>query len=217
MSGNALLLEAEERVVAGKKVAALRRSGLVPAVVYEKGTASDMVSIAYIPLIKVWNKAGKHHTISLKYGKKERLTIIKDVSFDPVKGLLSHVSFHAVNKNEAITTEVPIHLEGLAPATVAGLIVRTNVDHVQIKGLPGNIPDRITIDVTGITSQDDDVRASQLVIPSGVTLEEDADLVVVSVVVPRAEVEKLEEEEVSAADVPSEHGVTESSTEEQLK
>ncbi len=213
MSGNALLLEAEERTVAGKKVAALRRSGLVPAVVYEKGTASDMVSIAYIPLVKMWNKAGKHHTISLKYGKKERLTIIKDVTFDPVKGQLSHVSFHAVNKNEAITTEVPINLVGLAPATVAGLIVRSNVDHVVVKGLPGNIPDMINIDVTGITSQDDDIRASQLVIPKDVTLEEEDDLVVISVVVPRAEVEKLEEE-VAAADVPSDNGAAESVAEE---
>jgi large subunit ribosomal protein L25 len=205
MSGSALLLEAEERTVAGKKVAALRRSGMVPAVVYEKGTASEMVAISYTPLVKVWNKAGKHHTINLKYGKKERLTVIKDVTFDPVKGMLSHVAFHAVNKNEKISAEVPLRLEGTAPAAVAGLIVRTNVDHVVVKGLPGNIPDAITVDITGVQNADDDIRAGQLVLPKDVTLEEELDLVVVSVVVPRSEVEKLEEE-VSAADVPSDHG-----------
>lgn len=207
MSGDALLLEAQERTVVGKKVAALRRDGLVPAVVYEKGMASELVSIPYIPLVKMWNKAGKHHAISLKYGNKEHLTIIKDVTLDPLKGMITHVAFHAVNKNQTIETEVPVILEGLAPATVAGLIVRTNADHIVVKGLPGNIPDSITIDVTGLTAPDDDVRASQLVLPKNITLEMDLDTVIVSVVVPRAEVEKVEEEEaVAAADVPSEHG-----------
>lgn len=207
MSGNAIVLEAIERVVAGKKVAALRRSGMVPAVVYERGAPSEMVSIAYIPMSKVWSKAGKHHTVSLKYGNKERLTIIKDITFDPVKGMLSHVAFHAVKQNELIDAEVPVHLEGLAPATVAGLIVRSNVDHVVLKGFPGNIPDAITIDVTGLTTPDDDVRAGQLTLPKDITLVDEPDMVVVSVVIPRAEVEKVEEEEeVDAAEVPSEHG-----------
>ncbi len=208
MSGNAILLQAEERTITGKKVGSLRRAGQVPAVVYEKGSESDMVSIDYIPLIKVWNKAGKHHTIALKYGKKERLTVIKDVTFDPVKGLLSHVAFHAVKQNENIEAEVPVHLEGLAPATVAGLIVRANLDHVMVKGFPGNIPDSITVDVTGLVTPDDDIRAGQLVLSKDVTLAIDPDMVVVSVVIPRAEVEKVEEEEevAAASDVPSDHG-----------
>ena len=210
MSGNAILLQAEERTITGKKVGSLRTAGQVPAVVYEKGSTSDNVSIDYIPLIKVWNKAGKHHTIALKYGNKERLTIIKDVTFDPVKGLLSHVAFHAVKQNENIEAEVPVYLEGLDPASVAGLIVRTNTDHVLIKGFPGNIPDAITIDVTGLVTPDDDIRAGQLILPKDVTLATDPDMVIVSVVVPRAEVEKVEEEEeestTDAADVPSDHG-----------
>lgn len=206
MSGNALLLEAEERKITGKKVGAIRRSGMVPAVVYEKGTPSDTIAISYIPLVKMWNKAGKHHTVSLKYGKKERLTIIKDVTFDPVKGLVTHVAFHAIKQNEAIETEIPVQMEGLAPATVAGLLVRANIDHVVVKGLPGNLPDVILIDVTKVATADDDIRAGQLVLPKDIALITDEDTVVVSVVVPRAEVEKVEEEVVSASTVPSDHG-----------
>ena len=64
MSSAALSLDAQERVVVGKKVGALRRSGMVPAVIYERGVASDNVSIESIQLTKVWNKAGKHHAIT---------------------------------------------------------------------------------------------------------------------------------------------------------
>ncbi len=205
MSGNALLLEAEKRSITGKKVGALRRSGMVPAVVYEKGSASDTIAISYIPLVKIWNKAGKHHTISLKYEGKERLTIIKDVTFDSVKGQLSHVAFHAIKQNEAIETEVPIRLDGNSPAAVAGLLVRTNTDHVVVKGLPSNIPDEIVVDVSAVATADDDVRARDLVMPKNVTLLTEEDTIIVSVVVPRSEVEK-ETEEVDAASVPSDHG-----------
>ena len=199
MSGNALQLEAQERSVVGKKVTKLRRDGFVPAVVYEKGAASDTLAIPYIQMVKAWNSAGKHHTIQLKYGKKERLTLIKDVTFDPVRGQLSHVAFHAVNKNEKIEAEVPVRLDGNAPAAAAGLIVRTNLDHVVVKGLPGDIPDAISVDVSAIATADDDIRAASLNIPKNIVLLTEPDTVIVSVVVPRAEVEKESEEEVTAS------------------
>ena len=205
MSGASLTLQAEDRSVTGKKVSQLRKAGMVPGVVYEKGVASDNVAISYIPLVKTWNKAGKHHTITLSYGKKQRMTLIKDVTFDPVKGVISHIAFHAVKQNEKISTEVPVQLVGHAPATVAGLLVHINVDHVEVSGLPNDIPDAIEIDVTGVATADDDIRASQLVVPKNITLETDPDTVIVSVIVPRAEVEKSDEE-VNAADVPSDHG-----------
>lgn len=206
MSGSALTLQAEERNVTGKKVGQLRKSGMVPAVVYEKGVASDNVAVSYIPMVKMWNQAGKHHAITLSYGKKQRLTLIKDVTFDPVKGQLSHIAFHAVKLNEKIEAEVPVQLEGHAPATVAGLLVHVNVDHVVVSGFPNDIPDAIIVDVSAIATPDDDVRAGQLVLPKNITLATDEDTVVVSVIVPRAEVEKVEEDEAAAADVPSEHG-----------
>ncbi len=207
MSGSALTLQAEERNVTGKKVGQLRAAGMVPAVVYEKGVASDNVAISYIPLIKIWNKAGKHQTITLSYGKKQRLTLIKDVTVDPVKGQLSHIAFHAVKINEPIDAEVPVVLVGLAPATVAGLLVHVNIDHVVVRGLPNSIPDSIEVDVTNITTPDDDVRAGALKMPKDITLITDEEVVVISVIVPRAEVEAVEEAaEADAAEVPSEHG-----------
>jgi len=204
MSGSALTLQAEERNVTGKQVGKLRKSGMVPAVVYEKGKESDNIAVSYIPMVKTWNKAGKHHAITLHYGKKERLTLIKDISLDPVKGQITHIAFHAVKLNEKIEAEVPVELIGQAPASVAGLLVHVNVDHVVVSGLPNSIPDSIQVDVSSIKTADDDVRAKDLVMPKGITLQTEHDTVVVSVIVPRAEVEKNEDS--SAADVPSDHG-----------
>lgn len=206
MSSETIALVADKREATGKQVKALRAAGHVPATIYEKGKDSLNVQLTYLPLMKAWRKAGKHHPIELTIDGKKHFTMIKDVSFDPVKATLTHVSFHAIKMNVAVEAEVPLHMAGQSPASVAGLLVRLNIDHVAVKGLPNNIPNTIEVDVTGVATEDDDIRMSQLVIPKDIELmENDPDTVVVSVTVPRAEVEK-ETEEAAAADVPSENG-----------
>ena len=207
MSSEKIVLLAEKREASGKQVKALRKAGKIPATVYEKGKESINVQVEYLPLERVVRKAGKHHPVELNFDGKDHLTMIKDVAHDPVRGTLSHVAFHAINKNEKVEAEVPLHMVGQAPAQVAGLLVRLNIDHVAVKGLPNKIPDSIEIDITGVATEDDDIRMSALNIPSSVELlEDDPEAVIVSVTVPRAEVEKEAEEEVSAADVPSDNG-----------
>jgi large subunit ribosomal protein L25 len=207
MSSDKILLTADKREATGKKVKALRRDGQIPATVYEKGKDSLSVQLSYMPLLKAWQKAGKHHPIELTVDGTTHLTMIKDVAHDPVKATLTHVSFHAINKNEKVEAEVPLHMDGNAPAQQLGLLVRLNVDHVVVKGLPNNIPNEILVDVSGVSSEEDDIRAVSLIIPSDVELVDmDPDQVIVSVTVPRAEVEKPVEEEVDVADVPSDKG-----------
>lgn len=207
MSSETISLNADKREAVGKKVKALRRAGQVPATIYEKGKDSLHVQLTYLPLSKAWHKAGKHHPIELVVDGKKHLAMIKDVSFDPVKATLTHVSFHAIKMNQAIEAEIPLHMTGQAPASANGLLVRLNIDHVNVKGLPSKLPDAIEIDVSGIVNEDDDIRMNALVSPEGVELiDVDPETVLVSVTVPRAEVEKETEEEIDAADVPSDNG-----------
>lgn len=208
MSSQAIALTAETRTVTGKKVKALRRSGMVPAVVYERGQASADIQISYQPLVKVWNQAGKHHVITLTLGKKEMPTLIQHITLDPVKGSIAHVAFHAIKMNEKVETEVPVNLIGNSPAAQKGLIVHQNNETVVVKGLPSDIPDFLELDISNVIEADDDIRASVLVMPKNIELITEPDTMLVSVIVPRAEVEKEEDDTTAeAADaVPSEHG-----------
>lgn len=208
MSSEKIELTAAKRDSIGRKVGQLRRSGIVPATLYEKSKESINIQMDYLPLSRVWRKAGKHHPVELVFEGKSHLTMIKDISRDPVKGTISHVSFHAINKNQKVEAEVPLHMVGQAPASIAGLLVRLNVDHVVVSGLPNDIPDAIEVDISSVTTEDDDIRMDALVIPSNVELlDTNQANVVVSVTVPRAEVEKESEaEEVTASDVPSDNG-----------
>ncbi len=202
-----LALVAEKREVSGKKVASIRKNGFVPAVIYEKGKESVNLSAEYMPLFKVCAAAGFGHPVEITVGSKKYFTMIKDVHMDPVKHTIMHVAFHAVNANDPVEAQIPLKMVGQAPATVAGLFVHFNIDNITVKGLPNNMPDTIEVDVTGVVTEDDDIRASALIIPSNVELVDlDPERVIVSVTVPRAEVEKETEEEVAAADVPSDNG-----------
>ncbi len=206
MSSDMVTLQAEERTVLGKKVKALRRDGLVPAVVYERGKDSDNIVIEYMPLTHAWHKAGKNHVIQLEYGKKKRPTLIQHVTLDPVKGRIAHVAFHAIKMNEKVEAEVPVRLVGNAPAAQKGLIVHQNMESVLVKGLPADIPDAIELDISGISEPTDDLKVEALTIPATVELLTETDHMLVSVIVPRAEVEAAQAEEVPADQVPSDNG-----------
>ena len=206
MSSQALTLTAQERIVTGKKVKKLRREGLVPAVVYERGSPSDNIMVPYMPLAKAWHSAGKHHVIQLSYGNKNRPTLIQHMTLDSVKGTIAHVTFHAIKMNEKVETEVPVHLIGNSPAAQKGLIVHQNLEAVMVKGLPGDIPDALELDVSGISEPEDDLKVSALTIPGNIELITDPEHMLVSVIIPRAEVEVVAEEEVAADEVPSDKG-----------
>ena len=202
-----IALVAEKREVSGKKVSGLRRNGNVPVVIYEKGKESVNLTVEYMPLYKAYAAAGLAHPVEISVGAKKYFTMIKDVHMDPVKHTIMHVAFHAVNANDPVEAQIPLKMVGQAPASVAGLFVHFNLDSITVKGLPNNMPDSIEVDVTGVVTEDDDIRANALVIPSNLeVIDLDPERVIISVTVPRAEVEKESEEEVSAADVPSDNG-----------
>jgi large subunit ribosomal protein L25 len=128
MSDNIELI-AEKRVITGKKVRSIRAEGYIPATVYEKGKESINIRVPYIPLQKAYSAAGQGQPVYLTVEKEKYLTMIKDVHMDPAKNTIMHVAFHAVNKNDPVEAEIPVHIEGEVPAEQQGnFIVRPN-DH----------------------------------------------------------------------------------------
>ncbi len=207
MSSDKITLSADLREVTGKKVKSIRKDGLVPAVIYEKGKESINLHVPYMPLQKAYSAVGLGQPIEITMDKKKYLVMIKDVHMDPVKNTIMHVAFHAVNANEAIEAQVQLKMVGQAPASALGLLVRLNTDHITVKGLPGDMPDNIEVDVSEVTTEDDDIRAVSLNIPSNVeAVDFDPDRVIVSVTIPRAVVEETEEEVADPAEVPSDNG-----------
>lgn len=174
--GDKLTLKIDEREVHGKKVTRLRRDGLTPGVVYGQGIDPLSVQAVSSEVRKVVLQAGKHTPVHLT-GAKRRIAMIKDVDVDPVKGVIRHVSFHAVNANEPVEAEVPIVLlgEGESEAERAGLVVLQALDKIEVKALPMDLPEKLEADIRALKEPGDRVTVGDIVLPKGVELVDNDD------------------------------------------
>lgn len=226
MSNN-ISLTLDKRTVLGKKVAALRKQGIVPSVVY--GGTGDPIATqsAIVETTKVAHTAGRHSPIDLVIDGKKMLAIIKSIDTDPVKHAIRHIAFHTINKNEKIVTEVPIVLigEGESAAERAGLVVLQAIEHIEIRALPSDLPEAIEISIIDLATDEDKLTVGDIVLPSGVEFadhEQDTELVIANVYEPSAlqaanEATGGDAEADDAADVASDNGEATESAKESEK
>jgi large subunit ribosomal protein L25 len=174
-----VLLEVNKREVVGKAVKQLRADGLVPAVIHDHGKESVHITAAYVPLLKAYQTAGKHHTVTIKGAGKDYTALIKSADFDPKKQQLRHVVFNAVDANQTVNAEIPVHVkyaEGndASPAERAGLVVLHQLEAVEIEAIPKNLPDALYFDGEKLVEVGDHVTVADIIVPAGVTIKTDA-------------------------------------------
>lgn len=200
--GDKINLKLDLRTLQGKKVRQLRKDGFVPAVVYGDGIDPINTQAAQNVIEKVVRDAGKHTPVHLTIDSQKRIAMIKDVDVDPTRSRIRHVSFHAVNQNEPVVAEVPIHLvgEGESEAERAGLIVLQALDKIEIKALPLDLPEALEVSILNLKEAGEQITLGDIVLPANISFvehmtgheEEDeeapklTDLVVASVYEPAA-------------------------------
>lgn len=184
----------------------LRAEDLIPAVVYGRGSDPRSVSVARRELRQVLTgEAGMNALITLDVEGDSLLTIVRDVQRHPVRNNVTHVDFILVSLDEAITVDVPIHLEGEAIEVVrADGAIDQQLFSLQVKAKPGNIPNEFRVDISGL-HVGDTIRVGDLQLPSGASTEVDAEepVVVASFNTAALEVEAADEE---AAEEAAEEG-----------
>lgn len=186
-----LLLELEKREIIGKQVKQLRAQGLVPAVIHDHGKESIHVTGQYVPMLKAYSVAGKHHPIQLKAGGKHYTALIKFAEFDPKKHELRHLVFNAVKANQKVTAEIPVHIkldEGneATPAERAGLVVLHQLEVVEVEATANSLPDALYFNGEKLVAVGDHVTVADLEVPQGVTVKSEPDHQLAAVFEPSA-------------------------------
>lgn len=199
-------IEVQKRDLLGKKVKTLYREGKVIGNLYGRGKESIPILADYEPMRKVIEQAGTNHAIEMTVGKDSHLVLIKNVDQAPATGMIRHIEFHMVNKNEKVEAEVPVELVGTAPAVLAGNMVITLADTILVKASPTNLPDHLEIDAELLKEPEDIATIADVKLPSNVEVVDELSTPLFKVEVPRSQIESESEEEISAADIPSEHG-----------
>jgi large subunit ribosomal protein L25 len=196
------ILEAQTRDSFGKNEARrTRREGKVPAVVYGgDGAKATPIAVAPKALLKILHsEAGQNTLIQLKLaGAGDTRVLVKDFQLDPITHQVLHADFYRVAMDKVLQVTIPIIVHGEAPGVKQqGGIVEHIRREIEIECLPGDIPEHIDVDI------------SELMLHQGVRVRDiakspkwkpisDPDLMLVHVIMPKAE-EAAQTAEATAA------------------
>lgn len=189
-----LKLTVEKRQALGKqKMRELRNHKLMPGVVYGKDIKSLPITLYYKEFFNVYKESQKHLSfIELDVDGKTYRTLIKEVQIDPVSRQFIHADFHIVTSEESIVVTVPFKFIGESIGVKQGGMIEIHLRRLEIRCLPGNLPDSIEIDISnmkiGHTIHIRDIKIKNVEILT------DLDAPILSVMPPKKEVEEKEEE-----------------------
>ncbi len=186
-----LTLTLEPRTVLGKKVKSLRKAGIVPAHLYGAGAGSQALQCDAKTLIKVLSEAGMNTPISVTISgqREKRLTFVREIQWDPVRGDMLHVDFLHVDVANEITASVPIVLTGESPAArmVADGAVVQLLRELEVQALPLDIPQEISIDLAAIQEPGDVIRVGAAPLPANVVALTDPEEMIARLEISQAE------------------------------
>jgi large subunit ribosomal protein L25 len=182
---------------------ALRKQGIIPAVLYGKKMGSLMVLLNYKEFLKAFAKSSISsfvNMVSKEDGVNGKTAVIKEIQKDPVTDSIIHIDLHEISMDERIEIEAAIHFTGKPEGVKLGGILEPLMRHISIKGYPKDIIDTINIDVSGLKIGDI-IHVKDLNLGDKIEIMAEEEAAIVTVAEPTVE-------EASAAAVAPAEGVT---------
>ncbi|MEO9871293.1 MAG: 50S ribosomal protein L25/general stress protein Ctc, partial [Ekhidna sp.] len=126
----------------------LREEGMVPCVVY----GGERQIHFYAPMILfrdlVYTDEAHFAMLTIEGEPEPFEAIIQDVQFHPVSEIIMHADFLQLFRGTPIKMDIPVHPEGIAPGISQGGKLIRKIKYLQIKALPKNMPEFISVDVS---------------------------------------------------------------------
>lgn len=194
---------------ADEKAKSIRNEKKIPAVVYGNDFKNTSIAIDAAIFNKIFAQAGESSLINLKIESEPAIKVlVHDIQKNPVTGDIIHIDFYKVNMKEKIKTAIPIVETGEAPAVLdlEGALIN-NKDEVEVECLPGDLIPEIVVDISVLKTFDDVIKVSDLKVPAGIEILDDAEEVIFLIQPPRTDEELAELEEEVKEDVEAVEGV----------
>ncbi len=194
MADDTTTLTVAPRSVEGSRATRrLRRTGLVPGVVYGGEGEPIAFQVDARTLRQALAHGGAVITLTVE-GAGETPVVLKDQQRHPVTGDTMHVDLLRVDLRQKIGAVVVLELIGGddAPGVKAGGVLEQVTRELNIEALPNEIPDAIQHDVSA-AEIGDTITLGAVVAPDGVELLDDAETVVATLTPPRLSTEADEE------------------------
>jgi len=179
----------QRREVMGKHARQLRSKGLTPGNISGGGKPSVAIQMDQRELVDII----KHHgapilRISIEPDGGNDTALLAKVERDAVSSVILHVDFRRVKLTQPIKARVPLRTEGDAPAVkVYNGVLLHLMEAVEVEALPANLPDAVTIDISGLVELNSTLTAKDIKAPAKVQVLVAPDEPVITVKAPRVE------------------------------
>jgi large subunit ribosomal protein L25 len=175
---------------------ALRRSGFIPAVYYNREGATRCLQFERNTLNNLLRK--EVGLLKVDVNGEALDCIIREVQRHPVFRDIIHIDLMGIVKGQKITAHVSVHVVGTAAGLKEGGALDLVLRDLEIECEPANLPTHIDIDVTNL-HMNEGVKISDIHY-EGVTIFGDPNSTVVHVVPPRVETEAAAPAAATAAE-----------------
>lgn len=186
-------LKVKTREIVGKKVKELREKGFVPAVMYGPETEAKNLLVERSAFEKVYQEAGNTSILNLNLddGKENYDVLIHDLAFDPVTDIITHIDFYCFKSGHKLHTTIPFIFLGEArPVREQGAILVKQMEELDVRCLPKDLVNEITVDVSKIETIDDVIKVKDIELPEGIEAVSGPDEIIIGL-------SMVSEEEVS--------------------
>jgi large subunit ribosomal protein L25 len=160
---------------------ALRRSGFVPAVYYNREGTTRCLQFERNALNMLLRK--EIGLLRVDVNGEALDCIIREVQRHPVRREIIHVDLMGFVKGQKITAHVPVHTVGVAAGIKEGGVLELIFRDLEVHCEPINLPTHIDLDVTALNIHDG-IKISDIRI-DGVTVVGDPSATIIHVIPPR--------------------------------
>ncbi|WP_372682976.1 50S ribosomal protein L25/general stress protein Ctc [Desulfosarcina sp.] len=196
-------LKASQREAVGNGPSrVLRRDGKIPAILYGPKTEPVKLAIDRLelePIFKSGAVAQKLLKLQIEGDDSVRNVMVKEMQKDPVSRSVLHLDLYEVSMDQRINVMVPVVTTGKSTGVEMGGMLQIIRRELEVFCLPGQIPENITIDITGLEIGDS-VHVEDLPQEETAEILADVNFTILTILSPMAEEEEEVEEEEEGAE-----------------
>ncbi|MFH1513341.1 MAG: 50S ribosomal protein L25 [Bacillota bacterium] len=181
----------------------LRKEGFLPCSLSKKGGDAVSFFLRKDDFRKAFAANGTASIYTLQADQKTAFTaMIHEIQYVPGAGDYLHVTFQSVTLTEETTADIHLHIKGREELLHKGFELLQQLESIHLKGLPGDFPASIDIDVSGM-EPGDLVTAADVKLPKGIACLTESNRLIVSVPHPKLKEEAAAKEQEPPKEEPA--------------
>ncbi|MDR2070992.1 MAG: 50S ribosomal protein L25 [Treponema sp.] len=155
----------------------VRRAGRIPAVIYGHSGPALTIDLDALEFVNGVKGISESTIVKVNVDGEGHDAFVKATQRNILSGQVLHVDFYEVESGTMLRARVSIQIEGNPIGVREGGILETPLHDIEVECLPGNLPERIIVDISGL-GVNQSIHVRDIALAEGVKLISAGDQVV---------------------------------------